>query len=222
MPWNARALPANDAGSPQIGPDAVSPLTTSAFDLPDRLIAKGRPGADRRRRTALRGHRGEPRAVDRGPVRPPRRRAEGTRRHRPEGTGPGHGDPPDDRAPAHAAPLRSGPVLRAHRRRGRPRARLCRAAWPQGQRGPAAADRLAFPRGRALLRGDPREPDGPGKPAQVSLDPRPDQRLLGRGVHPGRSGRAGRSVLRPRRTWQRPAATRRRRCQRQPRSRPGA
>ena len=37
------------------------------------------------------------------------------------------------------------------------------------------------------------KPDGPGQPAQVSLDPRPDQRLLGRGVHPGRVRRARRA-----------------------------
>jgi hypothetical protein len=46
---------------------------------------------------------------------------------------------------------------------------------------------------RAVLRSDPRQPDGPGKPPQVPLDPRPDQRLLGRGVHPRRAGRARRA-----------------------------
>ena len=47
--------------------------------------------------------------------------------------------------------------------------------------------RPAFPRGGAVLRSDPRQPDGPGQPPQVPLDPRPGQRLLGRGVHPGRA-----------------------------------
>src|SRR6202045_5068150 len=37
-PCRARWLPA-----PQIGADAVNPLTTSAFDLPDRLSAKADP-----------------------------------------------------------------------------------------------------------------------------------------------------------------------------------
>ena len=100
----------------------MSPLTTSAFDLPDNLIAKADPALDRRRRAALRGHRREPPAVDRRPLRAPRRRAQGARRHRPGGAGPGPGDPPADRPPAHPAPLRPGPVPRAHRLRGRPRA----------------------------------------------------------------------------------------------------
>ena len=62
-------------------------------------------------------------------------------------------------------------------------------------RGSPAARRLALSRRRAVLRGDPRQPDGTGEPAPVSLDPRPDQRLLGRGVHPGRA----RGARRPRR-----------------------
>ena len=94
------------------------------------------------------------------------------------------------RAPA---PLRPGPLPRAHGQRGRPRARLRRTARPHGQRGAPAAGRLALPRGRAVLRGDPRQPDGPGQPPPVPLDPRPGQRLLGRGVHPGRAGRARRA-----------------------------
>ena len=59
--------------------------------------------------------------------------------------------------------------------------------------GSPAVARLAFPSGRAVRRGDPRQPDGPGKPPQVPLDPRPDHRLLGRGVHLGRAGRARRA-----------------------------
>ena len=49
--------------------------------------------------------------------------------------------------------------------------------------GRPAAARLAFARRRAVLRRDPRQPDGPDEPPPVPLDPRPDQRLLGRGVH---------------------------------------
>ncbi len=41
--------------------------------------------------------------------------------------------------------------------------------------GPSADGRLALPGGRAVLRSDPRQLDGPGQPPQVSLDPRPDQ-----------------------------------------------
>ena len=61
---------------------------------------------------------------------------------------------------------------------------------------PAAARRLAIPRGGAVLRGDARQPDGAGEPPQVPLDRRPDQRLLGRGVHPGRV-RGARRARRP-------------------------
>ena len=60
--------------------------------------------------------------------------------------------------------------------------------------GPSAAARLALPRGRAVLRRDPRQPDGAGEPPPVPLDPRPDQRLLGRGVHLGRVRRARRAL----------------------------
>ena len=49
---------------------------------------------------------------------------------------------------------------------------------------PPAARRLALPRGRALLRRDPRQPDGSGQPAPLPLDPGPGHRLLGRGLHP--------------------------------------
>ena len=65
----------------------------------------------------------------------------------------------------------------------RPRARVRRTARPHRQRGSPAAGRLALPGGRAVLRRDPRQPDGSGEPPQVPLDPGPDQRLLGRGVH---------------------------------------
>ena len=56
--------------------------------------------------------------------------------------------------------------------------------------GSPAAGRLALPGRRAVLRRDPRQPDGTDQPPQVPLDPRPDQRLLGRGVHRRRVRRA--------------------------------
>ena len=178
----------------------MNPVTTSAFDLPDNLAAKSDPTTDRRRRAALRGHRGEPRADDRRPVRPSRRHAQGARRQRPGGAGPGPGDPPADHSPAHPAPLRPGPVPRTHGQRGRLRARVRRTPRPHRQHRSPAADRLAFPRGRAVLRSDPRQPDGADEPPPVPLDPRPDQRLLGRGVHLGRvrRARARRSTTSPR------------------------
>jgi DNA helicase IV len=40
------------------------------------------------------------------------------------------------------------------------------------------------PRSRAVLRSDTRQPDGPHKSPQVPLDPRSNQRLLGRGLQP--------------------------------------
>ena len=64
--------------------------------------------------------------------------------------------------------------------------------------------RLALPRGRAVLRRDPRQPDGSGEPPPVPLDPRPDQRLLGRGVHRGRVRRARRRARRPVRLHRQP------------------
>ena len=153
-------------------------------------LRQGGSGADRRRRAALCKPGGKPRPVDRRPVRPPRRRAEGARRYGPEGVGPGSGDPPADRSPAGTASLRFGPLPRPHRQRGRPRARVHRATRPHGQRRSSAAGRLALPRGRAVLRSDPCQPDGSDEPPQVSLDPRSDQRLLGRGVQHRWDGRA--------------------------------
>ena len=82
------------------GADHVTPLTTSAFDLPDHLAAKADPAMIAAGRGALRGDRGEPRADDRRPVRPPRRRAQGARRRRAGGDGPRPGDPPADRPAA--------------------------------------------------------------------------------------------------------------------------
>ena len=49
-------------------------------------------------------------------------------------------------------------------------ARLRRAARPHRQRRPTAARRLALARGRAVLRRDPRQPDGSGQPTPVPLD----------------------------------------------------
>ena len=182
----------------------MTPLSTSAFALPDHLTAKADPAliaGDEQHFAAIAESLA---AVDRRPDRPPRCRAQGARRHRPGGPGPGPGDPPADRPPAHPAPLRPGPVPRPHRRRGRPRARLRRTARPHRQHGSPAAARLALPRGRAVLRRDPRQPDGSGEPPQVPLDPRPDHRLLGRGVHPGRVRRARRGARRPVRLHRQP------------------
>ena len=78
----------------------MTPLTSCAFDLPDHLAAKADPALIARRRAALRGDRGEPRAVDRRPVGPPRRRAQGARRRRAGGARPRPGDPPADRPAA--------------------------------------------------------------------------------------------------------------------------
>ena len=171
----------------------MNPLTTSAFDLPDHLAAKADPAliAGDEQHFAAIAESLEQSIADLSE--PPRRRAQGARRQRPGGDGPRPGDPPADRPAAHPAPLRPGPVPGAHGRRGRPRAGVHRTARPHRQRGPPAAARLALPRGRAVLRGDPRQPDGPGQPPPVPLDPRPDQRLLGRGVHRRRARRARRA-----------------------------
>ena len=209
----------------QIGADDVNPLTTSAFDLPDRLAAKADPAliADDERHFAAIAESLE--QIDRRPVRPPRRRAQGAGRHRPGGAGPRPGGPPADRPAARPAPLRPGPV---------PRAAWSRAddAEPvyvgrlglTDSDGPPAAARLALPRGRAVLRRDPRQPDGPGQPPPVPLDPRPDQRLLGRGVHrrTGSTGtrRARRPVRLHRQPGQQPVAPDARRARHHP-GRPG-
>ena len=202
----------------------MNPLTTSAFDLPDHLAPKADPAliaGDEQHFAAIAESLAQSIAdlSDRLDC-----RAQGARRHRPGGAGPGPGDPPADRSPARPAPLRSGPVPRTHRQRGRPRARVRRTTRPHRQRGSSAAARLALPRGRAVLRSDPRQPDGSGEPPQVSLDPRPDQRLLGRGVHLGRVRRARRGARRPvrlhRQPGQQPVAADARRARHHP-GRPG-
>ncbi len=110
---------------------------------------------------------------------------------------------------------------RAHGRHGRPGARVRRSARSLRQRRSPPAGRLALARGRAVLRGDPRQPDGAGEPPQVPLDPWPGQRLLGRGVRRGRLRRPRRSPRRPvrvhRQPGQQPVATDARR----PRDHPG-
>ncbi len=89
--------------------------------------------------------------------------------------------------------------------------------------GPPAAGRLALPRRRTVLRCDPRQPDGAGQPPPVPLDPRPGQRLLGRGVHRRRvrrSRRARRPVRLHRQPGQQPVAPDARRARHHP-GRPG-
>ena len=171
----------------------MNPLTTSAFDLPDHLTPKADPtliAGDEQHFAAI-AESLEQSIADLSDRLDAERKAPGGIGQ--AGDGPGHGDPPADRSPARPASLRSGPVPRTHGQRGQPRARVRRTTRPHGQRGSSAAARLALPRGRAVLRSDPRQPDGSGKPPQVSLDPRPDQRLLGRGVHLGRVRRARRA-----------------------------
>ena len=184
--------------------DDLNPLTTSAFDLRDRLAAKADPAliaGDEQHFAAIAR---EPRTDDCRPDRPPRRRTHGARWQRARGDGSRPGDPSADGPPAHPAPLRPGPVPRAHGRNRRCRAGLHRTIGAHRQHRSSAAARLALPRSRAVLRCDPRQPDGPGQSPPVSLDARTDQRLLGRGVHRGRPGRARRVARRPVRLHRQP------------------
>ena len=141
----------------------MNPLTTSAFDLPDHLAAKADPAliAGDEQHFAAIAESLEQSIADLSDRLDAARRAPGGTR--PGGAGPRPGGPPADRPAAHPAPLRPGPVPRAHRRRGRPRARLHRTPRPHRQRRAPAAGRLALPRRRAVLRRDPRQPDGPGR-----------------------------------------------------------
>ena len=158
-----------------------------------RPVRQGRPGPHRRGRAALRDPRHLTRGVHRPPVLPPRRAAHGRRWQRPAGAGTRPGDPPADRPAAGTAPVRAGPVPRANRPRRRLRAGLRGPPRPHRRHRPTAARRLALPRCRAVLRSDPRQPDGPGEPSPLPLDPWPDRRLLGRGVHRRRArGERGR------------------------------
>ena len=198
-------------------------LTTSAFNLPDRLAAKADPAliAGDEQHFAAIAESLEQSIAELSDRLDAERRAPG-----------GIGQAAMDRdLEVHRltarlrrpAPLRPGPVPRAHRRRGRPRAGVHRTARPHRQHGPPAAARLALPRGRAVLRRDPRQPDGPGQPPPVPLDRRPDQRLLGRGVHPGRvrrARRARRPVRLHRQPGQQPVAPDARRARHHP-GRPG-
>ena len=188
---------------PQIGAADMNPLTTSAFGLPDRLSPKADPTliADDERHFAAIAESLEQTIAELSDRLDAERRAPGGIGR--EAMERDTGDPPADRSPAHPAPLRPGPVPRTHGRRGRPRARVRRTARPHRQHGPPAAGRLALPGRRAVLRGHPRQPDGSGEPPQVPLDPRPDQRLLGRGVHRRRARRA-RRARRPVRLHRRP------------------
>ena len=107
--------------------------------------------------------------------------------------------------------------------RRRHRAGLRRAARAHRQRRRPAARRLALPRGRAVLRRDPRQPDGAGEPPPLPLDRRADHRLLGRGVHPRRARgpcRAGRPVRVHRQPGQQPLRPDARRARHHP-GRPG-
>ena len=171
----------------------MKPLTTSAFDLPDHLSPKADPtliGGDEQHFAAI-AECLEQTIAELSDRLAAERRAPG-----------GKGRQAMDRdMEVHRLSAR----LRALRRfgldlclghmvePGQPRAGVRRTAGPVGQHGPPAAARLAFPRGGTVLRSHPRPPDGPGEPPQVPLDPRPDQRLLGRGVHHRRVRRARRA-----------------------------
>ena len=171
----------------------MSQLTTSAFDLPDRLWAKADPAliaADELHFAAIADSLGQS-IADLSDRLDAERRAPG-----------GIGQQAMDRdMQIHRLTAR----LRVLRRfgldlclgrivaMGNPEPVYIGRLGHHGQGGSSAAARLAFRRGRAVLRSHPCQPDGPGQPSQVSLDRRPDQRLLGRGVHLGRMGRARRA-----------------------------
>ena len=168
----------------------MNPLTTSAFDLPDHLAPKADPAliAGDEQHFAAIAESLEQSIADLSDRLDAERKAPG-----------GIGQEAMDRdLEVHRLTARLRTLRRfgldlclGHiGRRRRPGAGVRRAARPHRQRGPSAAARLALPRGRAVLRGDPRQPDGPGQPPPVPLDPRPDQRLLGRGVH-RRTGSTG-------------------------------
>ena len=148
----------------------MTPLTTSAFDLPDHLAAKADPAliAGDEQHFAAIAESLEQSIADLSDRLDAARRAPG-------GTGQ---EAMDRDLEVHrltarlrdAAPLRPGPVPGPHGPRRRRRAGVRRTARPHRQRGPPAAARLALPRRRAVLRGDPRQPDGAGQPPPVPLD----------------------------------------------------
>ena len=107
---------------------------TSVFDLSDDLAAKADPAliAGDERHFAAIAESLEQTIADLSDRLDAARRAPGGIGQ--AGAGPGPGGAPADRAPAHPAPLRAGPVPRAHGRRGRRRARVRRAARPHRQR----------------------------------------------------------------------------------------
>ena len=165
----------------------MNSLTTSAFDLPDRLTAKADPaliGGDERHFTAIAESLEQSIADLSGRL--------DAMRQAPGGTGQAALDRDLE---VHRLTTR----LRVLRRFGLDLClgRIVGADNPEpvyiGRLGLAdSAGRrllveLALPRGGAVLRCDPRQPDGPGQPPEVPLDPRPGQRLLGRGVHRGRA-----------------------------------
>ena len=168
----------------------MNPLTTSAFDLPDHLAAKADPAliAGDERHFAAIAESLEQSIAELSDRLDAERKAPG-----------GIGQEAMDRdLEIHRLTAR----LRALRRFGLDLClgRIVGADDPEpvyigrlgltDSDGSPAAARLALPRGRAVLRRDPRQPDGSGQPPPVSLDPRPDQRLLGRGVH-ARTGSTG-------------------------------
>ena len=110
------------------------PLTTSAFDLPDHLAPKADPAliAGDEQHFAAIAESLEQSIADLSDRLDAARKAPGGTGQ--EAHGPRPGGPPADRPAARAAPLRAGPVPRAHGRRGRPRARVRRPARPHRQR----------------------------------------------------------------------------------------
>ncbi len=174
--------------------ETLSLMATSPFDLPPRLTSKADPAliaGDERHFAAVAD---SPRAHDRRPA-----RAASTRPARaPGGSGQQalERDQEVHRLTARLrdpAPLRPGPLPGAH-------GRAADGAEPVyvGRLGLTDADgrRLLVdwrsPAAEPFFARDPRQPDGPGQPSPLPMDPRPDHRLLGRGLHPGRTGGARR------------------------------